>query len=353
MRIVNIILTSQNGGAEQVFFDYISVLKSLNHQVLAITKEDAPYAKDVLDLGVEVKKIKNSFGDHDFLAVKKIKQILNDFKADAVIAHIGRSMVLTRKAIKQIKDKKIFLVAVNHSMNVKRSIGADLVFSVNKEIFYRTFELRQPHDKTFVISNAIDISDSIEEVDELDLARKSKITIGAMSRLDDKKGVDYLVRAIEKLRNFDQKITLKIAGEGFFKKDLENLVNDLKINDRVEFCGWIKDKKAFFKSIDIFCLTSTEETFGLVLLEAMKYRKPIIATSTHGAKEVIRDEIDGLLIDLNPRNSLDKNIAKAIKKMVENKELQNSLVENSYIRLKENFSYDSLKKNMKEILGEG
>ena len=44
MKIVNIILTSQNGGAEQAFIDYLSALKKLGHTNIAILKEDAPYA---------------------------------------------------------------------------------------------------------------------------------------------------------------------------------------------------------------------------------------------------------------------------------------------------------------------
>ncbi len=59
MKIVNIILTSQNGGAEQAFIDYTVVLKKLGHEVVAIVKEDAPYADKISELGITTKKIAN------------------------------------------------------------------------------------------------------------------------------------------------------------------------------------------------------------------------------------------------------------------------------------------------------
>ena len=60
MRIVNIILTSVNGGAEQAFIDYLVALKNLGHEILAVTKLDAPYADEVEKLGIKVKKITNN-----------------------------------------------------------------------------------------------------------------------------------------------------------------------------------------------------------------------------------------------------------------------------------------------------
>ena len=102
MKIVNIILTSQNGGAEQSFVDYITVLKNLGHQNLAVVKIDAPYANQVSELGVEVKKISNKFGDHDVFAIKELHKIIQDFGADVVMAHIGRSSALMKKVLKKI-----------------------------------------------------------------------------------------------------------------------------------------------------------------------------------------------------------------------------------------------------------
>lgn len=350
MKIVNVIITSQNGGAEQVFIDYMIALKNLGHEVFAIVKEDAPYAKTLEELGIGIKKITNKFGYHDIGAIKKISKTIEEFDADITVSHMGRSVSLVRKSLARISNKKILEVAVNHSMNVKRSIGADVILSVNKEIFYKTIDGGQKEDASFVIHNAISIDDMAQKYQPLQ--DKEIITIGAMGRIDETKGVAYLIKAIKELEEFkDKKFHLKIAGSGPKEDDFKKLTSDLNLNEKVEFCGWINDKKSFFDQIDIFCLASDNETFGLVLLEAMKYKKPIIATASDGAKEVLRDDRNAAIISLENKNDIPNQIAKEVIKIISDDTKTKEMVENSAIRLQEKFSYQSLEKVLGEVFG--
>ncbi len=351
MKIINIILTSQNGGAEQAFIDYSLVLKNLGHEVLAVVKDDAPYAQQISDLKINVIKIQNRFGYHDIFAVSKLKKIIKEFNADAVFAHIGRSMVLVKKALKN-SDKKVFNVAVNHSMNVRRSIGADIVFSVNQKAFHKTIDLGQAEDRSFVIPNAIDLSGAIEEIKEINLLEKPQIILGAMARIDNQKGFEHLIAAISLLNEKGQKkFILKIAGSGSFEKNLRQLTKDLKVENEVHFLGWVENKKEFFAEIDIFCSASSNETFGLVLLEAMKYAKPIIATDTDGSKEILKDKIDGILVSLNSEKSLSEKFALAVNEVINQQELPNILIKNAAKKLREKYSYSALEKRLAEIVG--
>ncbi|MBU6339131.1 MAG: glycosyltransferase family 4 protein [Rickettsiales bacterium] len=351
MKIVNIILTSENGGVEQVFIDYLQVLEKLGHEVLAITKDDAPYAKMVEDLGIQVKKIKNNLGYYDIFAVSNIKNILLEFNADAVVAHAGRAIFLARKAAKKI-SKKILIVAVNHSLNVKRSIGSDAILSVNKRIFFKTVDSGQSENSSFVIHNAIDLAGAVNELNPINLKEKKIIKIGLMARFDRTKGFTYAIKSIKNLTKIsDKKFILKIAGTGYYENELRNLVKELQLEEHVEFCGWVKDKKEFFNSIDIFCLPSEEETFGLVLLEAMKYGKPIIATNTDGAKEILQNRKDSLVVDIEPLQSLDSRISDAVIEMIDDSNLVNLMVKNAAIKVREKFSYEALEGRMREVFG--
>lgn len=354
MKIANIILSSQNGGAEQVFIDYIRVLKNLNHQLLAITKTDAPYKDKVLEMGVELKTINNHFGFHDIFAIRNIRKILEEFDADIVIAHVGRSMVLVRKALN--KNKKTKLIAVNHSSNVKRSIGSDLIFSVNKEIFFKTIDLGQDEAKTFVIPNATDVSDANDEMVEIDLLNKAKITLGSLGRFDKAKGFDMLIQALKLLKNSGKNFTLKLAGSGKEEENLRKLACDLGLENDIEFCGWIKNKKDFFSQLDIFCMSSTDgagETFGLVLLEAMKYRTPIVSSNADGPKDILRDEVDALIFDVRKQNREQgaNEMKQKILRLCEEKNLATKLVENAYQRLMDKYTYAALEKRFIEVFG--
>lgn len=352
MKIANIIITSENGGAEQVFIDYAAILKKLGHDVVVVIKQDAPYAEDLLKLGIEPKKITNHLGFHDFVAVKKLRKIFEEENIDVVFAHTGRAIILARKAIKKITNKKIFLIGINHSMNVKRSIGCDIILSVNKKIFYKTIDAGQSAAKSFVIANALDLSDANLTPLHLDLAQKSEISLGIIGRLDPTKGFHHVIDALNILKNSDKKFSLKIAGLGEEEKFLRNKVKQLKLEDRVEFLGWVKDKKEFYDSIDILLFPSLLETFGLVAIEAMKYRKPIISSDADGPKEILRDGIDALIFKFGKNDEATAaQIAEKILQLVGDSNLANNMVQNSFIRLNEKFSYQTLENRLGEIVG--
>ena len=350
MRIAHIILTSQNGGAEQVFIDYIRLLKNIGHENFAIIKNNAPYFSKLENLQIKTQKIANNFGYHDFLAIKKIKDFIVENKIDVLIAHAGKSMVLAHKAIKKITNKKVILVAVNHSYNIKRSLCADLIFSVNKEIFFKTIDKKRTPENSFVIYNGIDLSGFELNFGEYNFTNKSPIILGVIGRLSNEKGFDSAIEALKVLqKNSTKKIILKIAGTGEEMNNLQKKVKELKLENSVEFLGWIGDSKDFFSQIDIFILPSKIETFGLVILEAMKYCKPIIATNCDGPKEILRHEIEGLLIDLKSNESVANQIAKNVEKLISDEELSNNLVKNSYQRLNSRFSFRVLESLLGEI----
>ena len=350
MRIAHIILTSQNGGAEQVFIDYIRLLKNIGHENFAIIKNNAPYFSKLENLQIKTQKIANNFGYHDFLAIKKIKDFIVENKIDVLIAHAGKSMVLAHKAIKKITNKKVILVAVNHSYNIKRSLCADLIFSVNKEIFFKTIDKKRTPENSFVIYNGIDLEGFEPNFIEYNFVKKSPIILGIIGRFHKAKGFDLVIEALKILqKNSAQKIILKIAGTGEEMASLQKKVKDLNLENSVEFLGWIADSKDFFSQIDIFILSSRIETFGLVILEAMKFGKPIIATNCDGPKEILRHGIDGLLIDLKSSETLPNQIAKAVEKIISDEELTNNLVKNSYQRLKNRFSFEILERMLSDI----
>ncbi|MFM7620192.1 MAG: glycosyltransferase family 4 protein [Alphaproteobacteria bacterium] len=363
MKIANIILTSVNGGAEQVFIDYINIFNQLNHHNFAIVKQDAPYGNVAEKLCSKTLKITNNFGYYDLLAINKIKNFLLENDVDYVFAHAGRSIALAVKAIAKISNKKILLVAINHSNNVKRSIKADLVISVNKKIFYKTVDLgRTPHN-SFVVHNALDLSNIQEIKSIIDLENKSEINLGVIGRFHKIKGFDQAIKTLKFIYDpqnknlfsdklLSKKINLIIAGIGEEENSLRKLVEEYRLENNVKFLGWV-DQSEFFNKIDIFLQTSNIESFGLVTLEAMKYKKPIICTNTDGSKEIIRNEIDGLKVNIEESKELSEQFSLKIDRLVSDNNFTNILVNSSYKRLQEKFSYNNLKNILLEIVGKG
>jgi glycosyltransferase involved in cell wall biosynthesis len=242
-------------------------------------------------------------------------------------------------------------------MNVKRSIGADIILSVNKEIFLRTINAGQSEAKSFVIQNAIDLSDAPKLASKIDWQNKETIVLGGMGRLDIAKGFRFTIKAIKKLEEFakannlNKKFVFKLAGSGAREDYLRNLAKELNVESKIEFLGWIKNKKEFFDAIDIFIMSSERETFGLVVLEAMKFCKPIISTESDGPKEFLRNEIDALMVNLQPLENIENRIADAVLRMVNEPKLADKLVANAFTKVNDKFSYKALEKYFEEIVG--
>ena len=130
-----------------------------------------------------------------------------------------------------------------------------------------------------------------------------KVRVLAVGRLSYFKGFDVLLRALAEAED----ASLLLIGDGECRKPLQQLANALGIESRVRFAGRIDMDAAgeaaivdAYASADIFCLPSTEraESFGLVLLEAMRARLPVIASAIPGSGVgfVVQDGRTGLMV---------------------------------------------------------
>jgi glycosyltransferase involved in cell wall biosynthesis len=123
-----------------------------------------------------------------------------------------------------------------------------------------------------------------------------------VGRLVKRKGVDVLLRAVQQLKD-DSRLHVRIVGGGPEKDNLENLAKQLGVANRVTFTGVIDSETIdhFFRECDALVLpaviTETGETEGLgvVLLEAMGYGKPVIASAAGGIVDIVTDRETGLL----------------------------------------------------------
>jgi glycosyltransferase involved in cell wall biosynthesis len=167
---------------------------------------------------------------------------------------------------------------------------------------------------------------------------KSPIKIGVIARFVKKKGVDIFLKSLAALKAYGIEFEAIIAGEGDERENLQKLRDELKLENQVRFIGWVKDKSLFYNSIDIFCLPSTHEPFGIVLLEAMVHKKPIVSSGTEGPIEIIEDGVDGILFE----NGHAGKLAEKMSELIKNPKLQKTLSENAYKKVCEIYSIESV-----------
>ncbi|WP_420316226.1 glycosyltransferase [Ekhidna sp.] len=138
----------------------------------------------------------------------------------------------------------------------------------------------------------------------------AKITILSVGRLEEQKGYDILLRAIQKI---DEPIELRIAGDGSLLNKYKKLAIDLKLDQKVKWLGLLDKSQVReeMRSCSFYVLSSRHETFGIVQTEAMACGKPVVATKCGGPEDII-SESNGILCE----NEDVQSLSDAIKKMI-------------------------------------
>jgi glycosyltransferase involved in cell wall biosynthesis len=128
---------------------------------------------------------------------------------------------------------------------------------------------------------------------------RQHVVIGAASRLSPEKGLDDLLDAFAVVRQrFGDTVSLRIAGEGPERPQLEAQIARLGLGDSVQLLGWLEHEHlpAFLQELDVFTLPSTWEGFGVSAVEASAMQLPVVGTNVHGIPDAVRDGTTGLLV---------------------------------------------------------
>ena len=118
-------------------------------------------------------------------------------------------------------------------------------------------------------------------------AENFKFSIVAVGRLDKIKGFDLLIRAASELK-FD--FELKIYGQGGERQNLQNLIDSLKLQDRVRLCGFCDDVAAALSASHLHVISSRKEGFPVILIEGIFYSPVLISTRAGGISEILSEE---------------------------------------------------------------
>jgi rhamnosyl/mannosyltransferase len=169
-----------------------------------------------------------------------------------------------------------------------------------------------------------------------------------VGRLNYYKGVGYLIDAIDRIE-----ATLLVAGDGEQRSDLKQRARDSGLNDRIKFLGYVSDQKlaSLYHAADLFVLPSVEpsEAFGIVQLEAMARKLPVVNTSLPtGVPWVSKDGQTGLTVP--PRNA--EALADAVNALLEDDSRRRRYGEQARERVERLFTRDKMLKKIQDVYEE-
>ena len=176
-----------------------------------------------------------------------------------------------------------------------------------------------------------------------DPARASKVLF--VGRLVERKGLEFLIQAM-RLIDCPFPVNLDIVGRGPEESRLRALVDELGLADRVKFAGQVSSGELgkFYAACDCFVLPAIvdfkgdTEGLGVVLIEALSYHKPVVASGVGGIVDVIRHEETGLLVQEKDPEAL----ARAITRVLTDSELATKLAGRGYEHVSRYFDWDRI-----------
>ena len=167
-----------------------------------------------------------------------------------------------------------------------------------------------------------------------------------VGRLVYEKGAQVLINAIPKIL---EKVNAKfvIVGSGYMKDQLSTIVRSMGLEHKVLFTGFV-DEETLLKlqcCADVSVVPSLFEPFGIVALEAMAAKSPVVVSETGGLGEIVEHDVTG--VKVYPNNT--ESLAWGITKVLTDEKYRNSLRENAYKRIQEKYDWDKIAQHTKQI----
>jgi len=142
--------------------------------------------------------------------------------------------------------------------------------------------------------------------------------IGTVARLVPIKAVDTFIQAAAVVARQRSDARFVVAGDGPLRAPLEELARTLGLKDRLVFLGWRADLPAIYGDLDVVVLTSRNEGFPVSLIEALAARCAVVATAVGGVPDLIRDGINGYLVQPDDPNA----VARAVENLLRSPDLR-------------------------------
>lgn len=348
MKIVFFIGSMGRGGAERV----ISILanhyaqKNWQVEIVLLLVNKVSYDLDRRIKIVDLSK-KGSYFKNLFYWIFNIRKYINKEKPDRIVSFIGRINYLVLTAtigtnvpivVSERNDPKHdgrgkFLQFYG---NLCYKLADAIIFQTNYEKLCFNKNL---YGKSFIIANPVEVSCSPRNT------FSKKLELVTAGRLEKQKNQKLLIKAFDIVSKKYPSLELKIYGEGSLKNNLQSLIENYNLSDKVKLCGNVSDLHKRISESTAFILTSEYEGLSNALIEAMMLGLPCITTDYSGADEIIKDNINGIIV---PRNNI-YSLSKAIISLLENEELRENFSKNS-LEMAKNYKKEIILKEWEKVI---
>jgi glycosyltransferase involved in cell wall biosynthesis len=321
-RILYIITKANWGGAQKYVFDVATAAQQAGHDVAVACGTQGELTSRLEHESIPVYEIRGLGRDiaplSDVKSLLSLSNLIKELKPDIVHANSSKAGLIGVMAAKLGGVPRILFTAHGWAFNEIRPLWQKGIFAL--------FHLMTAwlSDDVICVSSAIKseaswmpftkhkmlvIHHGIQEIElkgcgearanhaphNTETLIKS-VWIGTLAELHPIKGLDTAIRAFARIAPQFPQTVLVLIGEGQERNSLVTLASELKLSERIRFCGHTKDAGSYLSALDIFLFPSRSEALGFAVLEAGNASLPVIASRVGGIPEIIEDGVSGILV---------------------------------------------------------
>lgn len=245
----------------------------------------------------------------------------------------------------------------NTIANVYNKTGLKLLLNkadkiiITQDDYINSEHLQNYKDKIVTIPNGVDTQ--LFKPNDTPRTKHQIFFLSVLDKFHKYKGLDYLLEALITVKKTIPDVKLVIGGKGELLEYYIKKTKEMNIQDNVEFLGFLSDEEViqYFATSELFVLpsiSSLQEGFGIVVLEALSCMTPIVSTSIVGVSDDVIRTNSGIIVE--PKNV--EQLSDAMIKILSNKELQLTMGKNGRALVKDKYEWKQIAQSIHNLYEE-
>ncbi|MGL6345328.1 glycosyltransferase [Agathobacter rectalis] len=359
MRVVHV--AECVGGVERYLRSLLKYSSCENIMILSQLYNKSEFEK-IADK-VEIINMNHNIGVSAIKEAIQVRKKIKNYNPDVVYAHSSIAGAITRMACIGLNIKVIYNP---HGWSFNMESNKKNIFIVLEKIMSRFCDkiicisdaekesalkyMICKQEKLHVIYNGIDINEYKSTKVDLPVS-ESTFVVGMVGRISKQKAPDIFVKMAGEVKKKIPDSCFVIVGdviEGDEKerRDIEELAEKLDIN--LIITGWVDNPLTYMNRFNVGCLLSRWEGFGLVIPEYMLTKTPIVATKVDAIPYLIKNGVDGLLVDKDDWMVASKKVIE----IAEDSKLKQKLIINGGKKVRQKFNAERVAKESEKLYEE-
>lgn len=243
---------------------------------------------------------------NDLKSIFHFRNIVKSLQPDVVIIHSAKAGLIGRISLIGLNTNTVFIAHGWSHIRSSKIMGkcfygfVEYIFSFlsnkvvcisRQDLTFANSSLRIPSKKTSLVYSGVR-----EPIVKNEVGAGPNLNILTVTRFQEPKDFDTLLIALDTINESYKNWTINVLGDGDELDYYKMKTTELGLDDKVKFLGFRNDLEHFYNSSDLVVLISKSEGLPLSLIEAMSYKKPILASNVGGVSELIEDGITGFLV---------------------------------------------------------